>query len=163
MSVGVGDLARTSAEPNTEACVCVIGNPNFSKAGSSSAFALIPRSTTTVAPIIENSSSHRRLHIRYQLAESGGVHYRSTENCRIPDPQWAKELVHRPSSRPTQIPLGVLPLRRAARTNCTLASLMDLGDRKSAGLVAANTAPPTGREWPVLSLSARRHAPPGGN
>jgi len=28
----------------------VIGNPNFSKAGSSSAFALIPPSTTTVAP-----------------------------------------------------------------------------------------------------------------
>jgi hypothetical protein len=33
----------------------VIGNPDLSKAGSSSAFALIPPSTTTVAPIIETS------------------------------------------------------------------------------------------------------------
>jgi hypothetical protein len=53
--LGVGDLTRTSAEPSTETWVCVIGNPNVSKAGSSSAFALIPPSTTTVAPIIDNS------------------------------------------------------------------------------------------------------------
>src|SRR5260370_20852251 len=90
MSVGVGDLARTSAEPNTEALVCVIGNPNFSKAGSSSAFALIPRSTTTVAPIIENSSSHRRVRSGWEGGGWGGGHYRSTENCRIPDPQMGK-------------------------------------------------------------------------
>jgi len=55
MSVGVGDLSRTPAEPNTATWVCVIGNPNLSKAGRSSAFALIPPSTTTVAPIIEKS------------------------------------------------------------------------------------------------------------
>jgi len=55
MSVGVGDLSRTSAEPSTETWVCVIGNPNLSKAGSSSAFALIPPSTTTVTPIIKKS------------------------------------------------------------------------------------------------------------
>jgi len=53
--LGVGDLTRTSAEPSTETWVRVIGNPNVSKAGSSSAFALIPPSTTTVAPIIDNS------------------------------------------------------------------------------------------------------------
>jgi hypothetical protein len=53
MSVGVGDLSRTPAEPNTASWVCVIGNPNLSKAGRSSAFALIPPSTTTVAPIIK--------------------------------------------------------------------------------------------------------------
>jgi len=46
MTVGVGDLTRTSAEPSTETWVCVIGNPNVSKAGRSSAFALIPPSTT---------------------------------------------------------------------------------------------------------------------
>src|SRR5260370_29415693 len=55
MSVGVGDLSRTPAEPNTATWVCVIGNPNLSKAGRSSAFALIPPSTTTVAPIIKKS------------------------------------------------------------------------------------------------------------
>jgi hypothetical protein len=55
MSVGVGDLSRTPAEPNTATWVCVIGNPNLSKAGRSSAFALIPPNTTTVAPIIEKS------------------------------------------------------------------------------------------------------------
>jgi hypothetical protein len=55
MSVGAGDLSRTPAEPNTATWVCVIGNPNLSKAGRSSAFALIPPSTTTVAPIIEKS------------------------------------------------------------------------------------------------------------
>jgi hypothetical protein len=54
MSVGVGDLSRP-AEPNTATWVCVIGNPNLSKAGRSSAFALIPPSTTTVAPIIKKS------------------------------------------------------------------------------------------------------------
>jgi hypothetical protein len=55
MSVGVGDLSRTPAEPNTATWVCVIGNPNLSKAGRSSAFALIPPSATTVAPIIKKS------------------------------------------------------------------------------------------------------------
>jgi hypothetical protein len=55
MSVGVGDLSRTPAEPNTATWVCVIGNPNLSKAGRSSAFALIPPSTTAVAPIIKKS------------------------------------------------------------------------------------------------------------
>jgi hypothetical protein len=34
---------------------CTIGNPDLSKAGRSSAFALIPPSTTNVAPIIEKS------------------------------------------------------------------------------------------------------------
>src|SRR6267378_4631893 len=57
MSVGVGDLSRTPAEPNTATWVCVIGNPNLSKAGRSSAFALIPPSTTTVAPIIKKACS----------------------------------------------------------------------------------------------------------
>jgi hypothetical protein len=57
MSVGVGDLSRTSAEPSTETWVCVIGNPNLSKAGSSSAFALIPPSTTTVTPTIKKACS----------------------------------------------------------------------------------------------------------
>src|SRR5260370_33587707 len=55
MSIGIGDLSRTSAEPSTEVWVWVIGNRNFSNAGRSSAFALIPPSTTTVAPMIENS------------------------------------------------------------------------------------------------------------
>jgi hypothetical protein len=55
MSVGVGDLSRTPAEPNTATWVCVIENPNLSKAGRYSAFALIPPSTTTVAPIINKS------------------------------------------------------------------------------------------------------------
>jgi hypothetical protein len=57
MSLGVGDLSRTPAEPNTATSVCVIGNPNLSKAGRSSAFALIPPSTTTVAPIIKKACS----------------------------------------------------------------------------------------------------------
>jgi hypothetical protein len=55
MSVGVGDLSWTPAEPSTATWACVIGNPNLSKAGRSSAFALIPPSTTTVAPIIQES------------------------------------------------------------------------------------------------------------
>jgi hypothetical protein len=60
MTVGVGDLTRTSAEPSTETWVCVIGKPDLSKVGSSSAFALIPPSTTTVAPIIEKVFAHLR-------------------------------------------------------------------------------------------------------
>jgi hypothetical protein len=55
MSVGVGDLSWTPAEPSTATWVCVIGNPNLSKAGRSSAFTLIPPSTTIAAPIIEKS------------------------------------------------------------------------------------------------------------
>jgi hypothetical protein len=55
MSVGIGDLSRMPAEPNTATWICVTGSPNLSKAGRSSAFALIPPSTTTVAPIIKKS------------------------------------------------------------------------------------------------------------
>ncbi|WGD55217.1 hypothetical protein QA641_15850 [Bradyrhizobium sp. CB1650] len=55
MSVGVGDLSLTPAEPNTATWVCVTGNPDLSKDGRSTAFALIPPSTTNVAPIIEKN------------------------------------------------------------------------------------------------------------
>jgi hypothetical protein len=54
MRVGVGDLSRTPAEPNTATWVYVIGNPYLSKAGPSSAFEIPPR-TMTIAPITKKS------------------------------------------------------------------------------------------------------------
>jgi hypothetical protein len=55
VSVGIGELSWTLAEPSTETWVGVIGNPNFSKVGNSDASAVSPPSRTSVMLVIERS------------------------------------------------------------------------------------------------------------